>query len=250
MTRSLLIPAFLLLTVLDCFASGDYSAQWQKATTFYTQKQFDSAAYYFEQVAARRPQNSELYYNLGNTYYRLNRIALSVLNYERALRVNPDYKKAKENLLLAQGRINNHIHPAGDVFFITWWQSVTRADRATMWAVLALISFTLIILSMMLRRFLRNGTRIPVQLPGIFTFICLCLLVLAFAAANNSTRHNTAVVMVGDAPMMNDQQKGKPLALIPEGTTVRIKTERGNWAEIVLPDSRTGWLQISVIEKI
>jgi hypothetical protein len=56
--------------------------------------------------------------------------------------------------------------------------------------------------------------------------------------------------MVGDAPLMNAEQKGKPLALIPEATTVQIKSERGSWLEVALPDGRTGWLQQSVIEKI
>ena len=250
MSKLFLIPAILLLSTWSCFASGNYNAQWQKGTAFYAQKQYDSAAYYFEHIAAMKPQNSEVYYNLGNTYYRLNKIALSVLNYERALRINPDHKEAKENLILAQGRISNQIHAAGDIFFITWWQSITRAGKATMWSILAFVAFTLIIVSMLMRRFMKNGSRIPVQLPGIFTFICICLLLLAFFAAKNSILHTGAVVMVGDAPLMNNEQKGKPLALIPEGTTVKIKAERGNWVEVVLPDSRSGWLQLSAIEKI
>jgi len=78
----------------------------------------------------------------------------------------------------------------------------------------------------------------------------VCFMVLAFTAAKNSQQHTGAVVMVGDAPLMNKEQKGKPLALIPEGTTVKIKNDRGNWIEVILPDGRTGWLQQSVIEKI
>ena len=247
MSRYILIPAFLLLNIMSCIAAGNYTTHWKKGTAFYTQKQYDSAAFYFEQIAASKPLNADVYYNLGNTYYRLNKIALSVLNFERALRLSPDHKEAKENLILAQGRISNHIHSASDIFFIDWWHSITRSDKATMWAVLALITFTLIIVSMFLKR---NRIRIPVQLPGIFAFICVCLLILAFTSAKNSMQHNAAVVMVGDAPLMNAEQKGKPLALIPEATTVQIKSERGSWLEVSLPDGRTGWLQQSVIEKI
>ncbi len=129
MTRSFSILTILLLTVINFTAAGNYNDQWQKGTSFYSQKQYDSAAFYFEQIAAGKPLNAEVYYNLGNAYYRLNKIPLSVLNYERALRINPDHKEAKDNLILAQNRISNHIPNAGDIFFITWWQSLTQAGQ-------------------------------------------------------------------------------------------------------------------------
>jgi hypothetical protein len=249
MTRLFFIPVILLLSAVQCFAA-DHTTQWQKGTTFYAQKQYDSAAYYFEQIAAQKPRNADVYYNLGNTYYKLNNVPLSILNYQRALRLAPDHKLAKDNLALAQARISTHIHQAGDVFFITWWHNTTRPDKATQWAVLSLVAFALIISFVMLRRYSRFGSHVPVQMPGIFTFICICLLLLAFTSAQNSRRHTGAVVMVNDAPLMNKEQKGKPLALLPEGTTVKIRTEKGPWIEVSLPDGRTGWLQQSAIEKI
>ncbi len=63
-------------------------------------------------------------------------------------------------------------------------------------------------------------------------------------------QHTGAVVMQADAPLMNNEQRGKPIALIPEGTSVKIKAEKGAWVEVSLPDGRTGWLDQSVITKI
>jgi hypothetical protein len=56
--------------------------------------------------------------------------------------------------------------------------------------------------------------------------------------------------MQNDAPLMNAEQKGKPLSLIPEGTTVRVKGSKGEYVEVSLPDGRVGWLQQSLINKI
>ena len=56
--------------------------------------------------------------------------------------------------------------------------------------------------------------------------------------------------MIADTPLMNDEMNGKPLALIPEGTTVKIEDEKGEWIEVKLPDGRTGWLQKGTIDKI
>ena len=250
MRRLYLISAVLLLNCLHSMATGNYAAQWQKGTTFYQQMQYDSAAYYFQQIAAVKPQNAEVYYNLGNAYYRLNKIAPAVLNYQRALHLNPDYKEAKDNLALTESRISNHIQPAGDIFFIDWWNNITRADKTSQWSVTALVIFILIILVMMARRFTKPGNSIPVQLPGVLGFVCLCFLILAFVSAKNAQQSIQAVVMQNDAPLMNSEQKGKPLSLVPEGTTVKILGEKTGWVEVALPDGRSGWIQQNLIDKI
>ena len=178
MRNLFLITVALILGSLHCFADGNYSAQWQKGNNFYEQKQYDSAAFYYEQIAALKPLNAEIYYNLGNTYYRLNKVGFAVLNYERALKINPGYKEAKDNLLLAQGRISNNINPIGDIFFIRWWNAITMPGNATAWSVTALIIFLLFIGLLLVVRL--RKTRISVQLQGILVLLLLCFLSLAF----------------------------------------------------------------------
>ena len=124
MNKIIGISALFLLMTSHSFAA-DNNMYWKKATSFYLQKQYDSAANYFELIAASKPQNAELYYNLGNVYYRMNRIAPAVLNYERALRINPSYTEAQDNLAITHARINNHTLPADDIFFVEWWKSIT-----------------------------------------------------------------------------------------------------------------------------
>lgn len=230
---------------------ADPSVLWQKGAAFYDQKQYDSAAACFEQVGAKSPDNPELYYNLGNSYYRTNRIALSVLNYRRALRLRPDFKDARDNLQLAEGRIANRIPESGDIFFVKWWQQATRADRATLWAVTSFIVFSIFIVIIIVSSFnRRSAMRIPPQLPGTVATLCLCFLALAYFSARNSVDHSSAVVMVGDAPLMNADLKGKPIVLLPEGTTVRIEGVHGAWLEVQLPDGRRGMLMQSLAERI
>lgn len=249
--RKIFLIAFILLAGLPaCFAAANNNALWQKGNDYYTQKQYDSAAFYFEQIAALKPRNAEVYYNLGNAYYKLNKIPQAVLNYERALRINPDYKEAKDNLSLTQIRISNHIAAAGDIFFISWWQSLTHPNKAGVWAVFALTSFLLIIGILLVKRLQKNGLSLPGQVVGVLGFMCVCFLILSYFSSERMNQHNSAVVMQNDAPLMNNEQKGKPLILVPEGTTVKIKAEKGPWIEVTLPDGRSGWIQQNAVDKI
>ena len=251
MRKLLIAGAILFSCAANSFAAGNYSEQWQKGNHFYDQKQYDSAAFYFEQIASLQPANDIVYYNLGNTYYRLNKIAPAILNYERALKINPDNTAASDNLVLAKARIVSPLPGTGEMFFAHWWQAVTRPDRSNALAAAALLLFLLIISMQIANRLKKTSDKRPPRLlTGALAFVFVCVLVPALIAAKNANGHTSAVVMIADTPLMNDEMNGKPLALIPEGTTVKIEDEKGEWIEVKLPDGRTGWLQKGTIDKI
>lgn len=245
------VIGILLIACLPLFvAAADYKQLWKNGTNAYLQKQYDSAAVYFEQIAASKPGNAELYYNLGNVYYRLNRIPMAILNYQRALHIDPSYVDASDNLAVAQARVSHHIPATEDIFFIRWWKNITAHTNETSWAIAAFIAFSLAIGAWWARRYTGFGASLPMQLPGIFGFVCGLFLLFGIVAAANSTRSRGAVVMEDDAPLMNESLKGKPQALIPEGTTVKVGEEKGMWIEITLPDGRTGYLLQGQVTRI
>jgi len=237
------------------FAAGNVAATtsidgWQKANDFYKQKQYDSAVVYYTQLTAAQPQNAALFYNLGNSWYRLNRVGLAVFNYQKALYLDPGYKDAADNLALTESRISNRIPSTSDIFFVKWWHRLTLGRNSTMWAIVALLVFLVIISLNLLKQF-KKGTRvISPQLTGVLVVLLLCFLTLAYLSATNQMNSNMAVVMQNDAPLMNDQHTGKAQNLIPEGTTVTILDQKAGWAQVRLPDGRSGWLQETLVNKI
>lgn len=247
MKQTLVIAVYCLLFSLQSVGST-FQTQWKKATSCYMQKQYDSAVFYFEQIAAQTPRNADVYYNLGNAYYRLNKIAPAVLNYEKALHIKPSYKEAKDNLAITQARINHGIPKSEAIFFIEWWRSLTAPANASSWATLAAASFVLSIISIWLIRYRKFS--LPVQVPGILIFVSLCALVPAFKSASRYVNPRKAVVFENDAPLMRKELKGKPVMLIPEGTTVTIEAENDSWAEVILPDGRSGWVLLEQMKKI
>ncbi|XZF14102.1 tetratricopeptide repeat protein [Chitinophagaceae bacterium MMS25-I14] len=248
MKKTIAIIIFLL-TNLGAFAAADNNMLWQKANNLYQQKQFDSAAQYYEQIAAQHPQEAKVYYNLGSAYYRANKIGLAVLNFERALRIDPNYKDAADNLLLTQNRIPGRIRGGQDIFFVRWWQHTTNPSNANAWAIVSVLIFLLLIGALLLRRFRKPGWLMPQVLIATGAIWAL-ILIIAIQSATNAVTHDSAVVMQNDTPLMNAYGQTKVQSLIPEGTTVKITATKAGWAEVQLPDSRTGWIQEAQLTKI
>jgi tetratricopeptide (TPR) repeat protein len=236
---------FFTLTVLILLATGSSAADvnlayWEKANALYKASQYDSAARYYEKIAAQKPGTAELYYNLGNTYYRLNKIGPAVLNYERALHIDPEMQLAKDNLILTQNRITNNIAQVNDIFFMNWWKELTAGSMATLWAMLAFGAFAFFSILLFIRFIPRNIVHLPVQVPAAVFMVWACLIVLAIAAAAHAADSGTAVIMQNDTPMLNADLKGKPQSLLPEGTTVKISGSKDGYSEVMLPDGRKG----------
>jgi tetratricopeptide (TPR) repeat protein len=236
--------ALLLIAVFQAsflHAAADLHQSWKKANTFYQQKEYDSAARYFELIAASRPADPTVFYNLGNTYYRLNNIGYAVLNYERALKRKPDYKEAAENLLLAQSRIPGFIQPAQDIFFVTWWKLLTAPKSIMTWSVISLLLFIGLI-GLLLYRRLNKQVYIRPQYIGALTVCWLLSLFLAVSAARSLVSDIRAVVVSGNAYLSNKNSKG--LVTLPVGTTVKVLSVNEAAAyEVELADNRSGYLQ-------
>ena len=247
MNRILSILFFVLCSTV-CSAV-DVNPIWQKANNFYQKKQYDSAILYYQQMAASKPGNAPLYYNLGNAFYRSNKVGAAVLNFERALSIDPNFTAASDNLMLTQSRIANKINPLPEIFFIKWWKNVTNAAHANMTAIISLILFLALVGILLLNRF-RKPEWLRGQIIGGLVVIWICSLIIAVQSAVNANARDMAVVMQGDAPLMTSNQQTKTQSLIPEGTTVKIISVKSGWIEVELPDGRSGWLVETALERI
>jgi tetratricopeptide (TPR) repeat protein len=243
------ILLLLILSTLESFALST-EQQWQAANTFYHQKQYDSAATHYELLARSKPQNASLYFNLGNTYYKLNNIGLAVLNYERALRIDEGYKEAKENLALSHARTSNNISGSQEIFFVSWWHNISSPNNHSMWAMLSLLSFLVGILLFIVRKYFAYSLKFGSQVNGFIFFACVLFMVPAYSSAQQFSNSDEAIVLVKDAPLMNAELKNKAASLLPEGTKVTVLTEKGSMTEIRLADGRQGWIDNKLISKI
>lgn len=256
-TRKAIWPVRIICSLLfllsgPLHAAGPAAQQvWDKANAFYTAKQYDSAELYYGQLLKTYPENASLQYNMGNASFRLNKIGASVLHYEKAAHLDPGNQEIKDNLLLAKSRIQNPLPEAAPIFFVAWWDGLTRLFGADTWAILSFVVFAVILVLIYFARvkkeqFAHSGRWLSLGIVSLL--ICVCMAYFSYEASS----HSGKAVVLQDAAGFRDAPgvTGKILGNLPEGTVVDIYSEQGNFINVKLPNGREGWVAAAAIGKV
>lgn len=220
----------------------------------YSHAHYDDAIRIYETVIENEGGAVELYYNLGNAFFRSNMIGKAILNYERALRYDPTDKDAKANLEYALTMTKDEVAEQYEIFFVAWFKAIANSMGITSWAVIAVIAFIVMLLSLLLFFFnSRNGIR-----KTALTLVVLSLLLTIFA--NIAAYHiysymndkSEAIVMREEAYLKSTpDNSGTELVKIHEGRKVKIIDDSmREWKEVELEDGTVGWLPAVAIERI
>ena len=236
---------FYLLTLLPFNASAATKAQ---ADSAYAQGHFQQAIADYEALL-KQGASADLYYNLGNAYYRSENITQAVLNYERALLLSPGDRDIRFNLQLA-----DKIVPESEMFFVTWYHSLVNLMSVDGWARTAIISLALVIVLSLVYLFSQ-----PVWLRKIGFFGGITLLVV-FIFANvfahqqkQSLVHRKGAIVMSPSVTVKSTPaaNGTDLFILHEGTKVIITDgSMREWKEIRLADGKEGWIESKKIELI
>jgi tetratricopeptide (TPR) repeat protein len=196
MKRIALFISVILCFCLSAFAQADAVKQ---ANDLYVKGDYIAAAKQYEKVLSKDGVAPELYYNLGNAYFKSNEIGHSILNYERALRLDPGFDDARYNLELAQLKVVDNIIQTPSFFLGRWVSNLIKLLTSNQWIIFSLMSFILCIISVFL--FIFGPTR-PVRKSSFYfgtALLCVCFLTVIFSAVRKDQieSHNEAIVMTG-----------------------------------------------------
>jgi hypothetical protein len=247
---SLFYIFFIQCTVWSVFAQGGLI---KEAETAYTQEDYNKAIELYEETLKNNGASSEIYYNLGNAYYKANRIAPAILNYERALLLDPGDADIRFNLQMAREKTVDKIEPVGEFFLVKWIDSLQNRGSADSWAMLGIISFLLLIFCLLLFFFSRW---IRMKKVGFYLgMVCVLAVIVANVFAKNQqdeiVNHTHAIVFSPTVTVKSSPDaSGTDLFILHEGTKVFIKSSLGNWKEIELEDGNVGWMPGKDIEII
>ena len=221
------------------------------ANVQYAEGNYAEAATQYEQILAEQP-SAEVYYNLGNAYFKQGELAQSILAYERALRLKPSMKDAKHNLQFAQSRIIDNIQDTQSFFLSNWIKSLRNALSQRTWTILSIALFIFTLLGFF---FFAFSQTIWLRKTAFYSAIC-ALVISAVACANAGSLHQRdtqraeAIITQGIVNAKSSPDRsGNDLFTLHEGTKVVITDIIGDWCCIHVGNN-IGWMPLSYLERI
>jgi tetratricopeptide (TPR) repeat protein len=249
--------AVLLLTLpagLEAQSLSYPDSLFQAGVEAYTQGDFDQALKDWKDVEATGLMSKELYYNLGNAYFKSGEIAPAILWYERALRLDPSDADVRYNLDFARALTQDKIEEVPEIFFVQWRHALCYLLPSNIWAALCLVFLALAVACALL--FLLGSTSGRRRLGFFVGIACLILAFLGWDFAQwqrqEALAQDRAIVMRPVSSVKSSPSDGsaKDLFILHEGTRVRILDNVGGYSQIEIADGRQGWIPSGEIEVI
>ena len=219
----------------------------------YMKNDYASAIQIYEALL-NRGEAADIYYNLGNSYYKAGDIAKAILNYERALLLQPGNGDIRANLEIARSKTVDKVEPVPEIFFVSWTKSLINSMSVDSWAVCGVVCFILLIVSLYLFIF---SKQIVLKKAGFISgIVFLAVTILANVFANQQkdelANRNSAIVINPSVTVRSTpSESGTSLFILHEGHKVGVKDgSMKDWKEIRLEDGKVGWVPASAIEII
>jgi tetratricopeptide (TPR) repeat protein len=244
---------FILITIL--LASIKLSAQdiLQSANEAYAKGDFTKAIELYEATLKEKGESAMVYYNLGNSYYKADKIAPSILNYERALLLDPGNGDIRFNLEIARLKTVDKIEPVGEFFLTSGFRSVQNLLGTDTWSWFAIACFILLIGSLFFFFFSRKILikRLSFYAGIVFLILTIFGNIFAYNQDKRLTERNSAIIFTSTTTIKSSpDESGTDLFILHEGTKVKLKSKIGNWNEIETADGNVGWIKSEEVEVI
>ena len=221
-------------------------ALFTKANTAYTNDSITKAITLYDSILASKRESSELYYNLGNCYYKNKDWTNAIWHYEKSLQLSANVQ-AKENIALTKLKIIDRIEALPQLFYKKWWISTQELLSTTHWQYLAILSIFLSLFFGAMNKLLNKNTK-----KYYIFFLTSALLFLLISSASYQNKIDkkegiifSSAVVINSAPTSNSAE----LFTLHSGTKIEIIDRIGDWIHIKIANGDSGWiLQNSVKE--
>ena len=237
---------YILALLFSISINAQNDTLFNAANKSYNEGNYQEAIESYERILNNDVHSSELYFNLGNAYYKLNRIAPSIYYYEKALQLSPNNKDIKHNLSFAQNMTIDNIDVVPEIGLSRIRKNVINTFSFDTWAMLS-VTFVLIFVVLFLGYYFLNATakkRLAFIVSSSALVIALVCLFFAQQKYQFTQKDTPAIIFAKETDIKTDPNLRSNVAFtLHEGTKVQVLERYDkNWTKIKLADGKTGWI--------
>lgn len=240
---------FIVFTVAgSVFAQSAAQLHFERANELYQAGKYQDAIDIYQKILTDGKVSGEVYFNLGNAYYKTGDIGHAILYYERAKIFLEDDEALDQNLRIARLKTVDEIEPIPQLFLLAWWREIQHLISLNALAWVTYGIFVLLILTIIATILWRGRWR---RISWIVLWIFLPVAVIFVSRVYEFETSKFGIILDSKISVMSEPNlSGQELFILHEGTKVRINRSVDSWDEISLPDGKTGWMKKQSLEVI
>lgn len=247
---------YFILMLIPCAAVAQVDAVGNKEVgdSAYAKGDYLAAIEAYQAILADNCISPEIYYNLGNAYYKTSEIGKAILNYERALLLDPSDEDIRFNLELARSKAVDKVDDGFKLFLTEWIETLVNVASLGTWAVIAIVTFVVMLIALLLLFF---GKSIALRKVSMWCSIVMLIITLFsnYAAMSHYSKLTSKEMAIIMSPTVTAKStpdnSGTNLFEIHEGRKVKVCDDSmKEWKEIELEDGTVGWIPASALEVI
>ncbi|MEX0273748.1 MAG: SH3 domain-containing protein [Flavobacteriaceae bacterium] len=245
--------ALILFLSVPFWAMAQNNTLFNGATDAYNNGDYTRAIENYLQILENGQHSASLYYNLGNSYYKLNQIAPSIYYYEKALLVSPDDTEIKNNLGYAQNMTVDDIEVLPETGLSKLYDNIIGPLSFEQWAYLAVGSMLLFVCLYLMFYFMAvaRAKRISFILALLFLLVSLGSVLFAYLQYQEFQADNPAIVFPEQLQVRSEpNNRSEVVFTLHEGTKVNVLEALNEYHRIQLTDGKTGWVPSEAIKII
>ena len=183
---------FIFLAIFFSFFMKAEDNLFKKGTEFYDSGNYQMAITYFDSLIDAGTVSSEIHYNKGNCYFKLDSLALAIVEYERGLNINPKDLDIVYNLKICNDLIIDDINQLPDLFYKQWFSNLFNIISIYNWQILIIISLILLIVSLIVNKIKRNNN---LKIFTTFLFLIISISLTIYFIGNFTEKNNMQAIV-------------------------------------------------------
>ena len=242
----------IVLTAISAFAS-EVDTKLQAANSLYQVKKYPEAVAAYKAILGTNSESAAIYYNMGNSYFKMSQWGYSVLYFEKAHKLNPGDEDIRHNLVLAKSRTADKIDVVPQLFLYRWADAISSMYSADGWMKFAIYMsfiFAGLIIGFLLSKNMRVKRYLLFSSAPVLLLLALGVFI-TFARFNVEKQREYAIVTIPVVGVKNAPEEGsKDAFVVHEGLKVKIEDSVDKWYRVHLEDGKVGWVLKTNVELI